>query len=160
MKKVVLTLCLIMFTASFMGAQNKPKGNRDLKPLQQIEEWEKVKLIEVLNLNEETSVRFFTRRNEHQKRIREIFNQRDQLAQQIEKDFKDRAKVSDAVYQEQVNKIIEFEAKVQKERESFIRSLSDILTPEQIAKLTVFEIRFRKEIRDKLMGRVRNHQHD
>ena len=86
MKKVVLTLCLIMFTASFMGAQNKPKGNRDLKPLQQIEEWEKVKLIEVLNLNEETSVRFFTRRNEHQKRIREIFNQRDQLAQQIEKD--------------------------------------------------------------------------
>ena len=127
-----------------------------MKPLEQIEEWEKMKLIKVLDLSEENSIRFFARRNEHQKRVREILNQRDQLAQEIEKEIKDGAKVSDAVYQEQVNRMLEFEAKMMKERESFIKSLNDILSPEQIAKLTVFEIRFRREVRERIMGHGKN----
>ena len=127
-----------------------------MKPLRQIEEWEKMKLIQVLDLNEDASVRFFARRNEHQKRVREILNQRDQLAQEIEKEIKDGAKVSDAVYQEQVNRMLELEAKMMKERESFIKSLNDILSPEQIAKLTVFEIRFRREVRERIMGHGKN----
>lgn len=160
MRKALLVILIMLFSISYLTAQERPKGNRDLKPLQQIEEWEKIKLIEVLNLKEEASVRFFARRNEHQKRVREIFGQRDQLAQQIEKGIKNGTKIPDAVYQEQVNKMIEFEAKIQKERESFIRSLSDILSPEQIVKLTVFEIRFRKEVRDRLMNRGKNHPQD
>lgn len=127
-----------------------------MKPLEQIEEWEKMKLIKVLDLSEENSIRFFARRNEHQKRVREILNQRDQLAQEIEKEIKDGVKVSDAVYQEQVNRMLEFEAKMMKERESFIKSLNDILSPEQIAKLTVFEIRFRREVRERIMGHGKN----
>ena len=127
-----------------------------MKPLEQIEEWEKMKLIKVLDLSEENSILFFARRNEHQKRVREILNQRDQLAQEIEKEIKDGAKVSDAVYQEQVNRMLEFEAKMMKERESFIKSLNDILSPEQIAKLTVFEIRFRREVRERIMGHGKN----
>lgn len=127
-----------------------------MKPLEQIEEWEKMKLIKVLDLSEENSIRFFARRNEHQKRVREILNQRDQLAQEIEKEIKDGVKVSDAVYQEQVNRMLELEAKMMKERESFIKSLNDILSPEQIAKLTVFEIRFRREVRERIMGHGKN----
>ena len=127
-----------------------------MKPLEQIEEWERMKLIQVLSLNEETSVRFFARRNEHQKRVREILNQRDQLAQEIENEIKDGSKISDAAYQEQVNKILDFEAKMLKEREGFIKSLNDILSPEQIAKLTVFEIRFRREVRERIMGHGKN----
>lgn len=130
-----------------------------MKPLEQIEEWEKMKLIKVLDLSEENSIRFFARRNEHQKRVREILNQRDQLAQEIEKEIKDGVKVSDAVYQEQVNRMLEFEAKMMKERESFIKSLNDILSPEQIAKLTVFEIRFRREVRERIMGHGKNRPH-
>lgn len=131
-----------------------------MKPLRQIEEWEKMKLIQVLDLNEDASVRFFARRNEHQKHVREILNQRDQLAQEIEKEIKGGAKVSDAVYQEQVNRMLEFEAKVMKERENFIKSLNDILSPEQIAKLTVFEIRFRREVRERIMGHGKNRPQD
>ncbi len=130
-----------------------------MKPLEQIEEWEKMKLIKVLDLSEENSIRFFARRNEHQKRVREILNQRDQLAQEIEKEIKDGVKVSDAVYQEQVNRMLELEAKMMKERESFIKSLNDILSPEQIAKLTVFEIRFRREVRERIMGHGKNRPH-
>ncbi len=156
MKKTLLLMCIMIFSISSLNAQMRPRGNNDMKPLEQIEEWEKMKLIKVLDLSEENSIRFFARRNEHQKRVREILNQRDQLAQEIEKEIKDGAKVSDAVYQEQVNRMLEFEAKMMKERESFIKSLNDILSPEQIAKLTVFEIRFRREVRERIMGHGKN----
>lgn len=160
MKKTLLIICMMLISISFLNAQVRQRGERDLKPLQQIEEWEKMKLIQVLDLGEETSIRFFTRRNEYQKRVREILNQRNQLAKEIEKEIEDGAKISDAVYQEQVNKMLEFEARMHKERENFIRSLNDILSPEQIAKLTAFEIQFRKEVRDKIMERGKNRLHD
>ena len=156
MKKTLLLMCIMIFSISSLNAQMRPRGDSNMKPLEQIEEWEKMKLIKVLDLSEENSIRFFARRNEHQKRVREILNQRDQLAQEIEKEIKDGAKVSDAVYQEQVNRMLEFEAKMMKERESFIKSLNDILSPEQIAKLTVFEIRFRREVRERIMGHGKN----
>lgn len=156
MKKTLLLMCIMIFSISSLNAQMRPRGDSDMKPLEQIEEWEKMKLIKVLDLSEENSIRFFARRNEHQKRVREILNQRDQLAQEIEKEIKDGTKVSDAVYQGQVNRMLEFEAKMMKERESFIKSLNDILSPEQIAKLTVFEIRFRREVRERIMGHGKN----
>lgn len=159
MKKVFLIVCMMILSFSFANAQMR-RGDRDMKPLEQIEEWEKMKLIKVLNLNEENSVRFFARRNEHQKRVREILGKRDQLAQEIESEIKDGSKVSDAVYQEQVGKMLEFESMMMKERENFIKSLNDILTPEQVAKMTVFEIQFRKEVRDRLMGRGKNRPQD
>ncbi len=160
MKKMLLIMCIIIFSISFLNAQIRQRENSDIKPLQQIEEWEKMKLIHVLDIGEETSVRFFARRNEHQKHVREILDQRNQLTQEIENEIKDGAKVPDAVYQDQVNKMIELEARILKEREKFIKSLNDILTPEQIARLTVFEIRFRKEIRNRIMERSRNHPQD
>jgi vacuolar-type H+-ATPase subunit I/STV1 len=148
---------MVIFSAACVFAQNHGKGDKNMKPLQKIEEWEKMKLIEVLNLNEDTSVRFFARRNELQKKIREILDQRDDLAKKMEAEFKDDSKVSDAVYQEQVNNLIASEIKIQKEKETYIKGLGDILSPEQIAKLTVFEIRLRREIREKLM-RGKDHQ--
>lgn len=156
MKKTLLTLCIMIFSVSLINAQMKPGRDRNMKPLAQIEEWEKMKLIEVLDLNEDTSVRFFARRNEHQKHVREILHQRDQLAKEIENEIKEGVKIPDPVYREQVNKMVEFEAGMMMERENFIKSLNDILTPEQIAKLTVFEIRFRREVRDRIMERGKN----
>ena len=156
MKKLFFITFLVVIAATGLYAQNRGRGDKNMNPLQKIEEWEKMKLIEVLNLNEDTSVRFFARRNEHQKKIKEILDQREELAKRMESEFNNTPKVSDAVYQEQVNNMIASEVKIQKERENYFHGLSDILSPEQIAKLTVFEIQFRRQIREKLMhGRDR-----
>jgi len=151
MKKIFFITTLILFTVSIILAQNMQKDNRKMKPIEKIEEWEKVKLIDILNLDEQASIRFFARRKEHQSKIKEILDQKEQLANKMEEEFKDDSKISNSVYNEQINNFILLEAKLQKERESYIRSLNDILVPEQIAKLTVFEIRFRKEVRQRLM---------
>ena len=151
MKKIFFITTLILFSVSIIFAQNMQKDNRKMKPIEKIEEWEKVKLIDILNLDEQASIRFFARRKEHQSKIKEILDQKEQLANKMEEEFKDDSKISNSVYNEQINNFILLEAKLQKERESYIRSLNDILVPEQIAKLTVFEIRFRKEVRQRLM---------
>jgi hypothetical protein len=151
MKKSFLIIFLAFFSVTFVFAQNGQKGDRKGKGLEKIQAWEKAKLIEILNLNEENSIRFFARRNEHQNKIKEILDQKDQLADKMEAEFKEGTKVSNSVYNEQINSFIEFENKIHKERENYIRSLNDILTPEQIAKLAVFEQKFRKEIKQRML---------
>jgi hypothetical protein len=151
MKKLFLLSFIVLLIATCAFAQGKRGGNIKGKALEKIEQWEKVKLIEVLNLDENTSVRFFARKKEHTNRIKDILNQREQLANKMEAEFKNGTKVSNNVYNDQINEMVDTEYKIQKERESFIRSLNDILSPEQIAKLTVFEIMFRREIRDRMM---------
>jgi len=155
MKKIFILLITFFFIISLAEAQQRERPNRDLKPLQKLEQWEKVKLIEALNLNEDTAVRFFARRNDHQKRMKEILDQRDGVIQDIAEGIKSGANTSDATYKDQVNKLLMLENNITKERENFLNSLSDLLTPQQVASLVVFESRFKREIRETLMGRRR-----
>ena len=127
--------------------------NKDMRPLQKIEQWEKIKLIETLNLDEETAVRFFTRKRENQLKVKEILDQRDAALDELENEIKNGSQKDEAVYKDQVNKLISLESRITSERENFIKSLGDLLTPMQIAKLIVFESKFRREVRETLMGR-------
>jgi arginine deiminase len=151
MKKFFFFTVLIVASSSVFQAQEKNWDHHD-KPLKKIEEWEKIKLIEILNMNEDLSVRFFARRNEHQKKMRELIDKRDQAVQQLEKEVKEGGKSSEKAYQEQVNNLISSEHKFLKERESYYKSLNDLLSAEQIAKLYIFEVKFRRELREKLMN--------
>ena len=155
MKKLFLLLILISGLSSIVIAQNRMRMGmgKDSKPMQRIEQWEKLKLIEVLDLNEEISVRFFTRRRDNQIKLKEILDQRDQIMRDLEEDIKSVSQTSDTFYKEQISKIISLENNITSLRESFVRSLNDLLTPQQIAKLLVFESNFRREVRETLMRR-------
>jgi hypothetical protein len=155
MKKVFLPFLITCLIFSSVIAQNRMRMGKDSKPLQRIEQWEKIKLIEVLGLNEDTAVRFFARRNENQKKMKDILDQRDGMIQNLEDDIRGSSQISEAAYKEQVNNFLFIESSISKERENFLRSLSDLLTPKQIAILIVFESRFRKEIRETLMNRFK-----
>ena len=128
-------------------------GN-DQKPLQRIEQWERTKLIDALNLSEETAVRFFARKNENQKKIKEILDQRDDAIKDLEDDIRN-GNQNDASYKKKVDNLLSIENRIGIERQNFIGSLGDLLSPLQIAKLVVFENKFRKEVRESLMGRGR-----
>lgn len=153
MKKMFLSLFILCMVGSTVAAQNQRRINKDMKPLQRIEQWEKIKLIEILNLDEETAVRFFTRRRDNQMKVKEILDQRDLAIDELENEIKNSSQTSDAVYKDQVSKLILLESRITYERENFIKSLSDLLTPQQIAKLIVFESKFRREVRETLMER-------
>lgn len=155
MKKIFLMLLFIFLFGSTAFAQIKPRMNKDMKPMQRIEHFEKMKLMEILNLDEETAVRFFARRRDNQMRVKEILDQRDSAINKLENEIKSGSQTTDAVYKEQINNLIALESKITTERENFIKSLSDLLAPQQIAKLIVFESKFRREVRETLIRRGR-----
>ena len=63
-----------------------------------------------------------------------------------------KRKIEEEINEKELNSMIDkylsYDNEIEKEREVFIHSLSDILSVTQIAKLVVFEKKFRDEIRD------------
>jgi hypothetical protein len=156
MNKLTISFLFVLITVSISYGQRDEHPLKGSKPLEKIEQWEKSKLIDLLKMNEENSVRFFARRNEHQDKMKEILDQRDQFMKELTKEFEEGAKHNDNAYREKLNNLLSFDLRLMKEKESFLRSLNDILTTQQILKLSVFELKFRKEIREKLIERDRN----
>ena len=125
------------------------QGRRDLKgPREKIEQLEKIKLIEALDMDEQTTLKFFARRNESRNRIDQLNDSLDSIVTNLESKF---SKGDDQGYKELVNKYLSIEKQIAAEHAQFISSLNDILTNEQVAKLIVFEKRFREEIRHLLL---------
>jgi hypothetical protein len=125
------------------------QGRRDLKgPRGKIEQLEKIKLIEALDLDEETTLKFFARRNESRNRIDQLNDSLDTIVDNLESRFSKR---DDTGYKDLINKYLSIEKQISEEHTQFINSLYDILTNEQVAKLIVFEKRFREEIRHLLL---------
>jgi hypothetical protein len=153
MKKIFLLFLFACILVSSVIAQNRMRMGKDLRPLQRIEQWEKLKLIDALGLSEETTLRFFARRHDNQMKIKEILDQRDLALREIEDQINNGSQKNDLIYKDQINKLISLEERITSERGNFLRSLNDILTPSQIARLIVFESKFRKEVRETLMGR-------
>jgi hypothetical protein len=112
MKKMFLPLIIICLVGSTVIAQNQRRMNKEMRPLQRIEQWEKIKLIETLNLDEETAVRFFTRRRDNQMRVKEILDQRDSAINELENEIKNGSQTNDTFYKDQVNKLISLESRI------------------------------------------------
>ncbi|GJQ32709.1 MAG: hypothetical protein HBSAPP04_15480 [Ignavibacteriaceae bacterium] len=132
------------------GGRGKHK-NRGGEPGKKMEQLEKVKLIEYMNLDEETMVKLFTRRNEHRKLMDNRSDMAEDLIDKMEKlidDNKDGSK--NAELTAAIAKFNSHMEETQRLQRGFITSLSDILTPEALAKYIVFERNFRKELRELL----------
>jgi hypothetical protein len=136
---LIIILSLLISVAGF-AQEKKHMGHKRL------EELEKLKLIEVLNMNEETTLKFFARRNAHKDKMEELNDKLSDKAAQIEKMIKENAEKSKL--KSAVKEYLDLEIKIPKERMDFVHSLSDILNDEQMAKFVIFEKTFREEIKD------------
>ena len=70
MKSLITLTLLLIF--SMVSAQNRPDRQHHRKFSDRFEELEKLKLLEILDLDEETAIKFFSRRNEMKKKITSI----------------------------------------------------------------------------------------
>lgn len=150
MKRNLGALIFVLFIPFLLNAQNN-KGDGDRMGREQmrerIEQMEKIKLIELLNLNEEKSVKFFARRNDQRTNYMKLIHDYSHAIDALEKEIKSGKKVKDSFYKEEVKKVLNIENKMFNSRKNYYYSLKDILTQEQIAKYVVFEVRFREEWR-------------
>ena len=145
MKVLFFTIgLLIVFSVQSLSQMHErpPQHMRD-----KLNQLEKIKLIEVLEMDEETTLRFFSRRNENHTKIDELVKRSDEIIMQMELIFK-----AGKVYTEEELKTLIVEAntihsEIVQTKSDFINSLDDILTTDQIAKLIIFERRFKDELK-------------
>lgn len=144
--RIHYVIVLLFFPLLFLAAQPK----MEKRALKRIDQLEKVKLLEILDMNEETSVKFFVRRKEFKQRQRQMQDAVDSLHENLHRQLEAGGKTD---YKTLINEIIQKEDELMKSRMEYIRSQEDILNDEQIAKLIIFEREFRKELQDLLFKR-------
>ncbi|MCX8105585.1 MAG: hypothetical protein N3D80_06925 [Ignavibacterium album] len=149
MKNLLLLVLLFIMISNVPAQERREHRMMDSK----IEQLEKVKLIEALNLTEDQSVRFFARRNEHRKEIEKLEMRSEELIRQMEDRLDEPTDKNLSEQKKLLNEFLDIRIQIENKRKQFILSLNDILSQEQITKLVVFEKRFRDEIRKILMKR-------
>ena len=140
---LILTMLLILPNSIFSQREKW----RDDEMRAKFEQLEKIKLIETLEMNEETTLRFFSRKSEHQKQQDEIQDKIREKIDNLEVIFKSGRVATVDELKKNISEINALQSELEKNRIEFINSLSDILSYEQIAKLLIFERKFRDEIR-------------
>ena len=149
MKNLIIS-ALVLF---ILTAVSYPQKMRDkiLKNKDKLEQLEKIKLIESLDLNEETSIRLFSRRNDLKKEIENLENRNEEIISDLEKSFNEDDKNLEAKQTQLLSEFLKNKQEIETRKQQFLTSLNDILSKEQICKYVVFEKKFRDEIRSVLM---------
>lgn len=150
MKKLLFVIFFVAFIVSTNAQQERHRWKNEIDKYEQLE---KVKLIEVLNLDEETTLKFFARRNESKSKMREINDELHKLMDKVGDRIRQENKIDDQTAVKYITRIQELEKMHHTERENFLKSVENILTKEQMLKYLLFENRFRDEVRKKFFSR-------
>ena len=152
--KTLFTLLIIITITLPAFAQGK---DGDRRGMGKIEELEKIKLIDVLQMNEETTLKFFARRSEYQRRLGELKSKSDAQLDKISEYLKNNSDKNSEELKKMIDQYLSYGEAMAKERTKFINSLNDILSYQQISNLLVFEKHFREELRKILFRQRKNH---
>jgi hypothetical protein len=147
-------LVSLLLTAALAFAQGPGPGFPGERPIERLENLRKVRMIEMLDLKEDQSVRFFARLNDHEKTRKDLRKQKNDVLDKIERLVRNHADGQE--YEPLFSDVLTLDQKVGDENRSFFESLKDLLTTEQRGKLILFERKFEGELREAMReGRQR-----
>lgn len=152
MRRAILIIAMTLFSVSVLSAQ----GFMGQRWRERILEFKKVRLLEILKLDEQSSVKFLNKYTKFSNEIDKIELERERIVNEME--LKLRHGDRDG-YDKSIQELFELEEKEYEIRVNFYKELKDVLTEEQIARVIVFERNFRREfmnaIRDIQRERMR-----
>ncbi|RJP70073.1 MAG: hypothetical protein C4539_07020 [Ignavibacteriales bacterium] len=152
MKTKLLVFALLLTVMVTAQTQHK-RMNHMQKVKNKIEELEKIKLIEILDLNDEAMIKFLNRRKdfiERNSQLEEKKNKQiDNLRESIDNLDEQKGKVM-------IDEILATDEEIVKNRREFVYSLKDLLNNKQIAKFIIFERNFKKELKELLLKKRTN----
>ena len=150
MKKFIFLIISIAVLPGMVYSQGKDH-HKEIR--EKIDQLEKIKIIETLKMDEQTTLKFFARRTEFRDNLKSLMDNENGLLDKMNEFIKSSKDKNNPKYQDMIDQYFGFEQKIFDAKKNFITSLSDILTQEQIAKLLVFQRQFREEVRDILFKR-------
>lgn len=145
LKQIMIIAFGFVLLSNFSIYAQRSNKNGDMgKMHSKIEQLEKIKLIELLNLDEQTTLKFFARRDEHRDKQHILIDKRDNLYDMLNENLKSNNEIN---YKSKISEVFAIEREMIVQREKFFNSLKDILTEKQIAQIIAFESNFRDEMR-------------
>ncbi|HTY36949.1 MAG TPA: hypothetical protein VMH23_07545 [Bacteroidota bacterium] len=148
-----LVLCAVSMAVA-QDAQSQPPAPG--RALERVEQYKKIRLMEVLNLDEQGSIKFFARYNKYQEQLRDIRKQQVAALGQVQSLRKSQA--SDAEYNKTVDELLSLERQLNDAKSKYVEELKQVLTSKQIAEYLVFEVRFQQNLRELARDFPRNRQ--
>jgi hypothetical protein len=144
-KKLLLVfsgMAMLFVTLSAQETQPPVQG----KAAERVEQFKKIRMMEVLGMDEQTSIKFFARYNKNAEVMKELRQKQIQALTQIQNLRKNKA--SDNDYAKVITDLRSLEEQVNQTKSKYIDDLKDVLTNKQLAEYLVFELRFQQNLRD------------
>lgn len=153
--KNIFTIVICLLITFPLFAQRR-MGGKDERPeiRERLEQFEKVRLLEMLSLDEETAVKFIMRRKKHRTSMHSIMDKRHETMAELDQNIRSGS-ISDEKIKKLISDLIKIEKELAEERETFVESLYDILTVEQVGKVITFEHHFRDDVKGMIEQRGR-----
>ncbi len=159
MNQTLVRLWCLLFPAIIMlTAQVTAQPPHSTKMQKKIEDLRKIKLLDILELQGDQVEKFFSVYNKHQKNFESL---REQLMQKsadlqasMEKNDKPETFTAKA---DELRKLIR---EMGKSIDARFDDVKTVLTPLQYAKYVVFETRFKEELQQRILDRVRQKRKD
>jgi hypothetical protein len=144
---LMLMLGVLLCWGTLWAQQDDPQGAPMLgRGAQRIEQLKKVRMMEVLKLDEETSIRFFNRYNRYQDELREIQKSREDVYRNLETLRKSGA--SDAEFERALQELRAVDGRWLEARDKYWKELRGVLSVKQLASYVLFEFNFNRYLRD------------
>jgi hypothetical protein len=122
---------------------------------ERIEQFKKVRLMEVLKMDDETSIRFFARYHTYFESLRAIQKDHNTLIDQLQKLAQSNAKNSEI--EQAIKDIVMSEEKIGETRAKFLEELKTVISTKQIAEYVVFERNFNRNLREIMQDIAKGH---
>jgi hypothetical protein len=116
------------------------------KAAERVEQFKKIRIMEVLGLDEQTSIKFFARYNKNLEVMKDLRQKQVQALARVQ--TMKKGKASDNDYAGVIGELRSLEDQVSQTKSKYIDDLKDVLTNKQLAEYLVFELRFQQNLRD------------
>ncbi len=150
MRIIVVLLLAIISVCGLMQSQPGPGNPR---AAERVEQFRKLRMIEVLKLDDKSSVPFFTKYNKHEDIIRDINKQREGFLDELQGMRDSGAKDPDL--EKVIQELLALDVKQADERARYTEDLRSVLTEGQIADLFLFERNFTRNVRRMMQEMMR-----
>ena len=154
-RAIVLIAVFSVVSLEFVQAQDEHPDMPMRGPgMERIERLKKVRLMEVLKLQEEASVRFFNRYNEYQDALKKFQKTRQETLVKVE--TLQNSGASDTELEKGIQALRSLDSTFLEMRDNHWKDIRGILNMKQFAAYVVFEHNFQHYLREMMRGLQRN----
>lgn len=144
---------LVIHAQQFNKFEDRPRAK------EKIEQLKKMRLIDILDMDEQTAEKFFTRYNQLQRKIEEVKVELQDAVTDLERSVRAKTGKSGEYYRK-ADIILEKQTALNAAVADKIRAMKSLLTEEQYAKFIVFENNFAAQLQKMLLERKQERQND